>query len=186
MRVATIDLALTLTLRMLWLGVLHTVWSISTFDGLLRLPIQVSCSLNYPIIQYADDTLLIMEACPQQLLVIKAIMNTFAVSTGLKVNYSKSSMFPINISPERLNHLAATFSCQGGSLPFTYLGLPLSNSKSTIQEFLPLVHQIGRRLVSTAMFLTQGGKLLMVNSVLSSLPLLSWVLWKFQLRLLGK
>jgi hypothetical protein len=44
------------------------------------------------------------------------------------------------------------------------------HSKPTIQECLPLVHRIERRLISTAMFLTQGGKLLMVNSVLSSLP----------------
>jgi hypothetical protein len=108
--------------------------------GLLRLPTSMGYTLDFPIVQYADDTLLIMEACPQQLLVLKAILNTFADSTGMKVNYAKSSMFPINISPERLNHLAATFSYQVGSLPFTYLGLPLSNTKPTIQEFLTLVH----------------------------------------------
>jgi hypothetical protein len=33
--------------------------------GLLRLPIQVGYTLYFPIIQYADDTLLIMKACPQ-------------------------------------------------------------------------------------------------------------------------
>jgi hypothetical protein len=38
------------------------------------------------------------------------------------------------------------------------------------QECLPLVHRVERILISIAMFLTQGGKLLMVNSVLSSLP----------------
>jgi hypothetical protein len=32
--------------------------------GLLRLPIQVGYTLDFPIIQYADDTLLVMEACP--------------------------------------------------------------------------------------------------------------------------
>jgi hypothetical protein len=79
-------------------------------------------------------------------------------------------MFPINLSSERLNHLAATFNYQASSLPFSYLGLPLSNSKPTIQEFLPLVHRAEKWLVSTAIFLTQGGKLLIVNSVLSSLP----------------
>jgi hypothetical protein len=46
----------------------------------------------------------------------------------------------------------------------------LSDSKTTIQECLPLVHRVERRWISTTMFLTQGGKLLMVNSVLSSLP----------------
>jgi hypothetical protein len=103
-------------------------------------------------------------------LVLKTILNTFADSTGLKVNNSKSNMIPKNLAPKRLTHLAATFNCQVGSLPFTYLGLPLSDSKPTIQEYLPLVHQVERRLISTTMFLTQGGKLLMVNSVLSSLP----------------
>jgi hypothetical protein len=138
--------------------------------GLLRVLVNVGYTSDFLIIQYADDTLLIMKACPQQLFVLKALLNTFAKSTGLKVNYSKSSMVPINLSPERLNHLAATFNCVLGSLSFTYLGLPLSSSKPTIQDCLPLVHQVERRLISTYMFLIQGGKLLMVNSILSSLP----------------
>jgi hypothetical protein len=41
------------------------------------------------IIQYADDTLLIMEACPLQLIALKGILNSFAESTGLKVSYEK-------------------------------------------------------------------------------------------------
>jgi hypothetical protein len=125
---------------------------------------------NFLIIQYADDTLLIMEACPQELFVLKALLNTFADSIGLKVNLSKSSMVPTNLDSDRLNHLASTFNCEDGSLPFTYLGLSLSSTKPTIQECLPLVHRVERRLISTTMFLTQGGKLFMVNSVLSSLP----------------
>jgi retron-type reverse transcriptase len=32
--------------------------------GLLRLPINVGCTSDFPIIQYVDDTLMIMEACP--------------------------------------------------------------------------------------------------------------------------
>jgi hypothetical protein len=104
--------------------------------GLLRLPINVGYLEDFPIIQYADNTLLIMEACPQQLFVLKVILNAFADSTGLEVNYSKSNMIPINLNPDRLHHLAATFNCQAGSLPFTYLGLPLSSSKPSIEEFL--------------------------------------------------
>jgi hypothetical protein len=100
--------------------------------GRLRVPLNVGYTSDFPIIQYADHTLLIMEACPQQLFVLKALLNTFADSTCLKVNYSKSSMVPINLEPRRLNHLASTFNCVTGSLPFTYLGLPLSSSKPTI------------------------------------------------------
>jgi hypothetical protein len=98
-----------------------------------------------------------MEACPRQLFALKIILNTFGDSTGLKVNYSKSCIYPINISPERLAHLTATFHSQTGSLPFTYLGLPLSMNKPTMRYCLPLVHRVERRLVSTSIFLSQGG-----------------------------
>jgi hypothetical protein len=138
-------------------------------NGILKFPLHVGYTTNFPIIQYADNTLLIMEACPQQLFVLKAILNTFAASTGLKVNYSKSNMFPINVPRERLNHLAATFNCKVGVFPFTYLGLPLSLHKPTVQDCMPMVTRIERRSVNTSNFLTQGGKLQLVNSVLSSM-----------------
>jgi hypothetical protein len=66
--------------------------------GLLRLPINVGYTSDFLIIQYVDDTLLLMEACPQQLLVLKSILNTFAHSIGLKVNYSKSNVIHINLA----------------------------------------------------------------------------------------
>jgi hypothetical protein len=113
--------------------------------GLLRLPLNLGYTSDFLIIQYDNDTLLIMEACPQQLFVLKALLNTFADSMGLKVNYSKSSMVPINLSPKKLNHLTATFSCVAGSLPFTYLGLTLSNSRPIIRECLPLVHRVEKK-----------------------------------------
>jgi hypothetical protein len=108
-----------------------------------------------------------MEACPRQLLVLKDILASFANAIGLKVNYSKSVMLPINISQEKLQ-LSNTFECHEGSMPFTYLGLPLGTTKPKIEDFLPLVQRVERRLVSTSSFLSQAGKLEMVNSVLSS------------------
>jgi hypothetical protein len=52
----------------------------------------------------------------------KRISNTL----GLKVKSSKSTMVPINISEERIKHLAATFNCLVDSLPFNYLGCHLA------------------------------------------------------------
>jgi hypothetical protein len=130
--------------------------------GIQNLPIASCYTSDFPIIHYVDDTLLIMEACPRQLLALKALLHTFAESTGLKVNYAKSSMLPINLSQEKLDHLAATFQCKAGVFPFTYLGLPMSLNKPTIQDCLPLGDRVERRLANTL--------LIMVNSVLSSLP----------------
>jgi hypothetical protein len=51
---------------------------------------------------------------------------------GLGVNYTKSSIIPINVDEEKMKILAGTFNCKIGSLPFTYLGLP---SVPCIQRF---------------------------------------------------
>jgi hypothetical protein len=160
---------LSLLLFILVVDLLQSILNKAKDNGILRLPLHVGYTTDFSIIQYVDDTLLIMKACPQQLFVLKAILNTFAASTRLKVNYAKSNMVPINVPPDRLKHLAATFNCRVGVFPFTYLGLPLSLQKPTVQDCMPMVTRIERRLVNTSNFLTQAGKLQLVNSILSSM-----------------
>jgi hypothetical protein len=70
--------------------------------NLLQLPIPLSYTLDFPILQYADDTLIIMEACARQQVFLKSLLQTFATLTGLKVNYSKSMMVPINVEEEQM------------------------------------------------------------------------------------
>jgi hypothetical protein len=120
---------------------------------ILNLSIDVGYTSGFPILQYVDDTLLIMEACPRQLFALKAILNTFAIITCLKVNYFKSRMVPINVPRDRLQHMADTFQCQAGALPFTYLGLPLSLSKPTLHDCWIMVQRVEKRLISTTIFL---------------------------------
>ena len=138
--------------------------------GILRLPLPNNCGPDFPIIQYADDTILIMEACPRQLFFLKAMLNSFAESTGLHVNYHKSNIYPINVTDQKMEILANTFHCKIGSMPFTYLGLPLGLQRPTLGPFLPLIQKIEKRLASTSIFLSQAGRLQMVNAVFSSLP----------------
>jgi retron-type reverse transcriptase len=59
----------------------------------------------FPIVQYADDTILIMQGCETQLQHLKEILQYFALSSGLKVNYHKSCLVPINIDQEKANSL---------------------------------------------------------------------------------
>jgi hypothetical protein len=97
-------------------------------------------------------------------------LNTFAESTGLRVNYQKSNIYPINVSNEKMEILAQTFDCQIGTYPFTYLRLPLGPNKPVVDDMLLLVQRIERRLVSTSSFLNQARRLEMINSILSALP----------------
>ena len=79
-------------------------------------------------------------------------------------------MLPINISEEKLDLLARTFSCSKGSLPFTYLGLPLGTTKPKVIDFLPLVNKCERRLGGVSSMLNQAGRLQITNALFSSLP----------------
>lgn len=125
---------------------------------------------DFPIVQYADDTLLFLSASSNELFSLKAILNTFASSTGLKINFEKSCLIPLNVQPEKVQHLSKMFGCIIGTLRFTYLGLPMGINRPKVIDFSPLVDRIERRLYATSALLSYGDRLTMVNSVLSSLP----------------
>jgi hypothetical protein len=137
-------------------------------QGQLSLPIDVG-DPDYPLIQYADDTLLILPAEMEQVNDLKEILYKFSSSTGLKVNYHKSSMVPINVLDELVQHLASDFGCQVATLPFTYLGLPLGTARPKIQHLTPIVTRLERKLTSISSFLSQGARLQLVDSALSSM-----------------
>jgi hypothetical protein len=80
------------------------------------------------------------------------MLNSFAESTGLHVNYHKSNIYPINVSDQKMEILANTFHCKVGSMPFTYLGLALGLKKPNLGAFLPIIQKVERRLVSTSVF----------------------------------
>ena len=124
---------------------------------------------EYPLIQYADDTILAMLACPAQAMTIKTILSDYATSVRLKINFHKSTIIPLNCGQEVTNTLANIFGCVIGKLPFTYLGLPMGTTKPTILHLMPLGCRVERRLSATLNMITYGGKLTLLNSVITSL-----------------
>jgi hypothetical protein len=103
-------------------------------SDILSLPLSLRCGTGFPIVQYADGTLLFLEACPRQLLDLKDLLNTFAASTCLRVNYQKSSILPINVDHHKMEILAQSIGCCIGSYPITYLGLPLGPNKQNVDD----------------------------------------------------
>ena len=114
--------------------------------GLLFSPLQVNSCPDFPIVQYADDTLVLMQADAKQLHCLKALLNTFADATRLKVNYSKSSLIPINVPEEKVEILLNTFQCKRESFPFQYLGTPLGLHKPSVEQCHPLVTRLQKSL----------------------------------------
>jgi hypothetical protein len=139
-------------------------------QGLFQLPIPSRDDAGFPIIQYAYDTILVMRASQRELLCLKALLESFAQSTGLRVNYAKSCIVPLNMSDEKAEILAGVIGCKIQGMPFTYLGLPMGTTKPRLEHYPPLMNRVERQLTSISSMLTQADKLQLVNSVITSLP----------------
>jgi hypothetical protein len=149
---------------------LQTIVNKAWHAGVLKHPLSDNFEDDYPIVQYADETLLILPGDARVLFNLKGLLRTFSDSTGLHVNFGKSFLVPINMNGERALHLANTFGCQAGEMPFTYLELPLGTTRPTVTEFAPLICRIERRMAGISKFLSYNGRLILVSSVLSALP----------------
>jgi hypothetical protein len=103
------------------------------------------------------------------LLTLKGLLRCFADSTGLRVNYNKSFLVPINVEEDRALHLANTIGCQVVAMPFTYLGLPLGTTKPTVDEFTPFLNRIERRMMWLNKLVSYRGRLILINSILSAM-----------------
>jgi hypothetical protein len=114
---------------------LQTLLNDACSIGNLHLPLPLGHDQDFPILQYANDTLIFVQGDKDQILYLKDLLNRFGESTGLKVNFNKSFMVSINVQQELFDDLATSFGCEKETLPFTYLGLPLSISKPAVADF---------------------------------------------------
>ena len=75
---------------------------------------------------------------------------------GLKVNALKSEMVPIGEVPN-IHVLAEILGCRIGSLPMTYLGMPLGASHKSPTIWNPILEKIERKLAGwKKMYLSKG------------------------------
>jgi hypothetical protein len=99
-----------------------------------------------PILQYADDTLVIMRAHEPAAARLKLLLDQFAEATGLMINFHKSTLVPMHVDAEGVDRIQAALRCRIKGFPQTYLGLPLSAEKLKLQDFAPLIAKIDRYL----------------------------------------
>lgn len=122
-------------------------------------------------LQFADDTLFLLDDTRANLGRVNALLRFFSECSGLKINMDKSSLVGINIGSERVMELADQLGCSVGSWPMTYLGLPLGGNPMSLEFWNPVVEKMHKRLDGWRKgFLSRGGRVMLVQSVLSNLP----------------
>jgi hypothetical protein len=122
-----------------------------------------------PVLQYADDTLLLIRGELADVQALKTVLDQFSSATGLQINYSKSTAVPIYMEPEVTEACISVLGCRQEGFPQTYLGLPLSNTKLRLNAFAPQIAKTDKYLAGwQSGLLNHMGRATLVNLVLDS------------------
>ena len=119
---------------------------------------------------FADDTLIMCGAEPDQLWHLRGVFIWFQAVSGLKINLSKSELVPVGNVPN-VTALANILGCRVSALPLMYLGLPLGASFKKKSIWNAVVEKVEKRHAGwKRTYLSNGGRLTLIKSTLSSLP----------------
>ncbi|GAU51587.1 hypothetical protein TSUD_414310 [Trifolium subterraneum] len=122
-------------------------------------------------LQFADDTLLMGTKSWANVRALRAALVLFESMSGLKVNFNKSLLVGVNIPDSWLGEAASALSCRVGKIPFLYLGLSIGGDPRRISFWEPMLDRLKSRLSGwQSRFLSFGGRLILLKSVLTFLP----------------
>jgi len=130
-------------------------------------------------LQFADDTIFFCQPKYECMVAIKAILRSFDIVSGLKVNFHKSQVGAVGVSEMDLNIFSNCLKCGRMDLPFKYLGIRIGGNPRKIKFWYPIIHKIQSRLsLWKGKLLSMAGRLYLIKSVISALPLFYFSLFK--------
>jgi hypothetical protein len=122
-------------------------------------------------IQYADDTILMVDGNDASIVNMKLILYCFEWLSGLKINYHKSKAYIFGMGQKDKRRIANMLNCQLGELPMKYLGIPLDTTKLGREALAFLPGKISKRIPPwKGKQMSWGGRLILTNSCLTSMP----------------
>jgi len=154
-------------LFILVMDVLNSLINYATRHHLLQ-PLTVQQAIHRASF-YADDAVIFLRPCVDDLRTMKQILDIFGQASGLHTNFSKSSAFPIQCSQEEVQQISEHLACSTKEFPCTYLGLPLTIRKPSKEVLLPLIDKVAGYLPSwKASLMNRAGRLIMTRVVLTA------------------
>ncbi|GJT59406.1 RNA-directed DNA polymerase, eukaryota [Tanacetum coccineum] len=134
--------------------------------------IQIDESLNLSHLFYADDVIFVGKWNSSNLSTIVNVLKWFYLASGLKINLNKSKLMGIGISHDVVASAAKSIGCSILHTPFNYLGVKVGGIMSRLSSWDDVIAKLSARLSKWKLkSLSIGGRLTLIKSVLSSLPL---------------
>ena len=119
---------------------------------------------------YADDIMIFGKGRISSIQALMQLFTSYALASGQIINPAKSTVFFGSISNARINYITELIGFNKGSLPFTYLGVPIFKGKPKRSHLQPIADRIKSKLSAwKASLLSIAGRVTLVKSVIQSM-----------------
>lgn len=103
---------------------------------------------------------------------IKSIFKGFELILGFKVNFFKSKIYGVNLQEDFMCGASYFLCCCRGVLSFKFLGMSVGPNPMRCESWVPIVQSLKQKLSTwKAWFLSIGGRVILLNFVLASIPI---------------
>ncbi|GJX93509.1 RNA-directed DNA polymerase, eukaryota [Tanacetum coccineum] len=128
---------------------------------------------------YADDAVFVGQWCDRNISTLVHVLECFHKVSGLRINMCKSKIMGVHVDEKLVRCAAKQLGCLTLNVPFSYLGSIVGGCMTRQQAWSDIVDRVKKRLSKWKMqMLSIGGRLTLAKSVLGSLPLFNFSIFK--------
>jgi hypothetical protein len=119
------------------------------------------------------------------LVALKNLFSRYALASGQMVNARKSTIFSGSITNARLLQIAQFIGFTIGTLPFTYLGVPIFKGRPKVIYLQSIADKVKSKLAAwKASLLSIDGRIQLVKSVIHSMLIYSFCIYAWPISLI--
>ncbi|XP_071739795.1 uncharacterized protein [Rutidosis leptorrhynchoides] len=97
-------------------------------------------------LQYANDTIFLGEWNRHNINNLIKLLSCFEKASGLRINFHKSVIYGLGVSPNEIEYMASHVGCKVGEFPFTYLGIPIGRNMNRVENWSSVVETFNSKL----------------------------------------
>lgn len=128
-------------------------------------------SVEYSLLQFADDTIIFGDGSWSNLSTLKDLLRGFEIASGVRINLNKSNIYGIGNNACYLEACSSFLGCKIDRIPFKFLGFIVSGNQKRANFWKSVVNSLKEKLsLWKGRLVSIGGRVNLINNILMNMP----------------